>query len=158
MYMNQAYLLSIDGETIPVENHPSIHIEEDFNDICNLVETYGADKIRTVVQIYKQSGQHKNEILDYYCQNWCKVRAWGTFYDEVTFRITSKGLNWYNTIIQFLINHHEYSKSLITVESDKLEGSKKVYWDKITYAQSIDPSNEDILASKLPNYESLIVV
>lgn len=39
--MNEAYLLSIDGNEIPVECHSSIHIEEDFDDICTIVNTYG---------------------------------------------------------------------------------------------------------------------
>lgn len=138
MYLNQAYLLSIDGNTIPVENHPSIHIQEDFTDICNLVEKYGPDRFKTMVYEYRRSGQYKQQILDFYCQNWCKVRTWGTFYDEVTFRITSKDINWYNTIVGFLLHHAEYNKSQITVESDKLEGSRKVYWNKLSYIECIN--------------------
>lgn len=97
--MNQAYLLNIDGQEILVENHPSIHIDEDFNDICSLVDMYGSDEIKELVKEYRTNGQYRDKILNYYCQNWCKLRTWGTFCDEVTFRITSHGTNWYNTIL-----------------------------------------------------------
>lgn len=158
MYLNQAYLLDIDGNVLPVENHPSIHIESDFEDICKILESYGSDNARNLVESYKSSGNHKEDILQYYCQNWCKVRTWGTFYEEVTFRITSKGLNWYNTILQFLLDHEEYKRSLISVESDRIEGPRKVYWDKLSYDEAVDPKNEEILASKLPNYNQIVVL
>ena len=118
---------------------------------------YGSDEIKELVKEYRTNWQHKEDILNFYCQNWCKVRTWGTFYDEVTFRITSHGTNWYNTILQFLLNHPMYNNSRITVESDKLDGQRKIYWNNISYQEAINPENEEILASKLPNYESLII-
>ena len=157
MYMNQAYLLNIDGQEILVENHPSIHVDEDFNDICSLVDMYGSDKIKELVKEYRTNGQHRDEILNYYCQNWCKVRTWGTFCDEVTFRIISHGTNWYNTILQFLLNHPMYSNSKIAVESDKPDEQRRLYWNNISYQDAINPENEEVLASKLPSYESLII-
>lgn len=127
MYMNKAYLLDINGNTIQVDNHPSIHIESDFIIIYDLVEQYGSDKLKEYVKLYKETGTHKDDILKFYCQNWCKIRTWGTYYDEVTFRITSIGVNWYHTIVEFLLKHTEYYKSSITVEADKLEGSRRIY-------------------------------
>lgn len=156
--MNEAYLLSIDGNEIPVECHPSIHIEEDFDDICTIVNTYGGDKQKELVTQYKKISEVKEDIIRFYCENWCKVRPWGTFCEEVTFRITSSNLNWYNTIVEFLLKHPAYSNSKITVETDKLNGVRKVYWDNVSYKDAIDPKYETILASKLPNYESLIML
>ena len=156
--MNEAYLLSIDGDEIQVECHPSIHIEEDFDDICTLVNEYGGDKQKELVSKYKKKGEGKEDIIRFYCENWCKVRPWGTFCEEVTFRITSSNLNWYNTIVEFLLKHPAYSNSKITIETDKLNGVRKVYWNNISYKDAIDPKNETILASKFPDYGSLIIL
>lgn len=50
-----------------------------------------------------------------------------------------------------------YNNSKITVESDKLDEQRRLYWNNISYQDAINPENEEVLASKLPSYESLII-
>ena len=149
-YMGQAWLLSRNGESLKVMNHPSIDFE--FESIVELLQEHGNNHIKQVIDRYLSTGNPdlKSEIVEYYNDTWCKVRSWGTFGDEVTFRITSKSYNWYPTIVKFLEEHPQFSRSMITVESYKTK-VKRIFWNKISYSEAIDRNNETILAAKLQN-------
>jgi hypothetical protein len=147
-YMGSAWLLSKDGTEIEVYKHPNERIE--FDSIVDLVNEYGGKLGKRIVNDYlaEPNEINKTKVMDIYNNNWCKVRTWGTFGEELTFRITSTNFNWYNTIIEFLLRHKR-TNQLITVETVK-NGNCKIYWDKITYADAINPENQMILESKLP--------
>ena len=154
MYMGKACLLSIDGTEIEVENHPSVSISDDFNDICEVIKTHGDDIGKNLVSAYESDGTNIEDILVYYQVNWCKVRTWGTFQDELTFRIESTDKNWYRAIIDFLLRHLEFKDSEITVES---ANKKIIYWDKVTYEYATDSQNEQILSASLIEYDDSII-
>lgn len=147
-YMGQAWLLSKNGDELKVMNHPSIDFE--FDSIIDLILDYGSDAIQHTADEYLASGDEnlKTEIAEYYNDTWCKVRTWGTFGEEVTFRITSNDFNWYPVIVNFLESHTQFSRSLITVESYKSK-VKHIFWNRIPYSEAVDRNNETILASKL---------
>lgn len=148
-YMGKAWLLSRDGQEISVLNHPSESFE--FESIVDIITEHGSTSERAVAEKYAKtpSDALKSKILSIYNRNWCKVRTWGTFQEEVTFRITSTDYNWYRTIVNFLVNHPNFIHSSITVESDKVSGVRKIYWDSIDYKSAIDSSNERILSSQI---------
>lgn len=150
-YIGKAWLLSKSGQEIEVLNHPSATFE--FESIVYVVTIYGSNSERKIADQYNKTPTEslKQQVLNIYNNNWCKVRTWGTFNDEITFRITSAGYDWYNVIIDFLLNHPEFKRSAVTVEADKSSGTKCIYWDRETYVFAIDAANETVLASKLLN-------
>lgn len=148
-YTGTAWLLSRDGQEIPVLHHPSESFE--FESIVDIVAEHGTSVERAVAEQYMQKPDDslKAQLLSIYAENWCKVRTWGTFHEEVTFRITSIGFDWYFVVVEFLLRHKEFQNSEITVESDKASGSRKLYWNRIPYQDAIDAANEFVLASQL---------
>lgn len=147
-YMGSAWLLSKDGQEISVLHHPSESFE--FESIVDIVAEYGTSNEKFIANQYMKNPNDKlkDKLLSIYAENWCKVRIWGTFNEEVTFRITSVGFNWYLVIVEFLLNHREFQRSVITVESDKTSGSRRIYWDRIEYRDAIDTANEAVLSSQ----------
>lgn len=99
--MCQAWLLSRDGVVISVLNHPSEKFE--FDSILDIIKKYGNHTARNLADEFMcdPTDNRKQSLLDYYNNNWCKVRTWGTFQEEVTFRITSNRFNWYHVILDF---------------------------------------------------------
>lgn len=148
-YMGKAWLLSKSGQSIEVLNHPSETFE--FESVVDVIVSYGSASEKSIAKQYLEfpTEKLKNKLLDIYNNNWCKVRTWGTFQEEITFRITSAGYNWYNTIVNFLLDHPEFKRSEITVESNKSSGSKYTYWERVGYNSTVDSSNESILAASL---------
>lgn len=147
-YMGRAWLLSKSGQEIPVLNHPSETFE--FESVVEVVLDYGSVSEQKIASQYLESPtpELKSRLLSIYNNNWCKIRTWGTFQEEVTFRITSTGYNWYDTIVDFLLRHPEFKNSEITVEADKSSGIKKTYWERIGYKSAVDSANESILAAQ----------
>lgn len=148
-YMGRAWLLSRTGQEIRVLNHPSETFE--FESIVDVISKYGSVSEQKAALQYLESptSELKNNLLSIYNNNWCKIRTWGTFQEEVTFRITSIGYNWYDAIVDFLLRHTEFKNSEITVESDKSSGIRKTYWERVGYKSAVDSANESILASQL---------
>ena len=146
-YMWSAWLLSKYGTEIEVYKHPNENFE--FDSIVDIVEQYAGSAGYELASNYKLNPSEvlKAKILDIYNNNWCKVRTWGTFGEELTFRITSNNFNWYNTIVEFLLRHPR-SNTSITVETSK-NGKYAIYWDKIPYSYAIDPENSRILENYL---------
>lgn len=149
--MGKAWLLSKSGKLIDVEFHPSINYQ--FNDVVELVCQYGDAEEQALVNKFKLTPTEaiKDDILNIYLNNWCKIRVWGTFSEEVTFRINSVKFDWYSIIVEFLIKHPQFKNSLITVESDKINGIIKTFWDRISYNDAVDTTNATILAAKIKN-------
>ena len=148
-FAGDAYLLCRDGNTISVLNHPSSDFE--FDSVVYVLSEYGDPATKKLAAQYASdpSEELKVRILAIYDNNWCKVRDWEGR-RLVTFRITSTdSFNWYRIIVEFLIAHTEYKRSVVTVESDKRTGVRKVYWDEIPYDQAIAPEHETIMATKL---------
>jgi len=147
-YFGNAYLLTRNGDEIDVLNHPTENFE--FESILYLLENFGTEEDKRLALEYEQNqfDYLKDQILQNYNENYCKVRVWGIFADEVTFRITSTDkFNWYNIIVEFLLKHR-YTNSLITVESNKNE-NYRIYWNKVTYDCAVNPINKMILEKKL---------
>lgn len=146
-FTGDAYLLSRDGTTISVLNHPSSDFE--FESILYILSEYGDERAKKLIDKYELSPTYdlRIQILSIYDNTWCKVRDWEGR-RLVTFRITSTdSFNWYNVIVEFLINHTEYKRSYVTVEADKRTGVRKTYWDEISYEDAISPTNEIIIAT-----------
>lgn len=146
-YMGTAWLLAKDGTEIEVYKHPNERIE--FDVIVDLINEYGGSLGKKIANDYiaEPNEDNKSKVMNIYNETWCKVRTWGTFGEELTFRITSTGYNWYNTIVEFLLRHKR-TNQLITVETVK-NGKSKIYWDKISYTDAINPENQTLLESKL---------
>lgn len=146
-YMDSAWLLSKDGNEIEVVNHPNENFE--FDTIVELIKLYGTSNEQKYANEYNinPTSENKSKLLNIYNNKWCKVRTWGTFGEELTFRITSTNFNWYNIIIEFLLRHKR-TNILITVESYKND-IHKIYWDKVPYKEAIDLANQIILENKL---------
>lgn len=147
--MGRAWLLSRDGIEVEVSNHPLPKYQ--FEDIIEVLSTYGTNRERNLVSQYKDTNDSglRDQIISAYNDNWCKIRSWGNFNEELIFRINSVGFNWYRQIIDFLLTHPMFKNSAITVESDKSSGSRKVYWDKISYSDAIDSKYEEVLATQI---------
>lgn len=148
-FMDNAYLLGIDGEVISVLNHPSADFE--FESIVYVLSEYGNGMDKKLATEYTNhpTDELKAKLVAKYNDRWCKVRVWENG-KLVTFRITStNSYNWYGAIINFLIDHPGFKTSKITVESDKSTGVRKTYWNEISYADAISPEYETILATKL---------
>lgn len=146
--MNEAYLLSNYGEVIEVLNHPSDTFE--FESILEVLSEYGNHRSKCLVEDYYKNPTEsiKNKILFIYDNSWCKVRVW-EYGRLVTFRITSTNtFNWYKCIVEFLLDNPSFKNSKITVESDKRTGTRRIYWNEITYEQAISPQYETILATR----------
>lgn len=139
MYGN-AWLLDKSGNCIEVYAHPSESFE--FDSIVDIVSEYGSDADKKNCQIWNltHSETAKSAILNSYNQNWCKVRLWWD--NKLTFKITSTGFNWYQIIVEFLLNNPRFSSTKITVYN----AYEKTYWDEATYDYSIDPANEEVLS------------
>lgn len=146
-YLGSAWLLDRSGVEIPVENHPSSLIGDE---VANLIDQCGSPSEQKIARDYLNTKRDElKEKLNYiYNENWCKVRVWGNFSEEVTFRITSTGFNWYSIIIEFLIRHPGLNRSLVTVEADSRIKSKHIYWDSMSVEDILNPANEQILSSK----------
>ena len=146
--LGKAYILDRLGRETIVENHPSKNIEFE---VPAFISEYGnqaemEEAIDYLVHQTEDIKQHLNKIYD---EKWCKVRVWGRMQEEVTFRITSTGFNWYTIIVDFLLNHTEYQNSKITVESNKDNAGYKQYWNQESVEDILDPKNETILSNKL---------
>lgn len=139
-YLGNAYLLDKDGNEYDVLHHPTDSFE--FESVLYLLDEYGSDYAKKLSAKYKSSPNDdlKEKIIDIYNNMFCKVRVWGAFAEEITFRIESTGFNWYNIIIDFLIRH-SYKRSLITVENNR----HKVYWKNVSFDYVINPENEVVL-------------
>jgi hypothetical protein len=148
-FVGAAWLLSQNGAEIMVEGHPIPQYQ--FEQIVELIVKHGSDSQSKLALEYQlnPSDELHDKLLAIYQDGWCKVRAWGTFYDEVTFRITSTSFNWYDVIVKFLLNHPMFKNSLITVESDKSSGVRKTFWHKISYFDAISDEYSSVLASVL---------
>lgn len=152
-FSGDAYLLCRDGTAIPVLNHPSADFE--FESIVYVLSEYGDPRAKDLAAQYENNPTElvKSQILNIYDNTWCKVREWEGR-RLVTFRITSTDtFNWYRVITDFLIMHTEYARSVITVESDKRTGMRKIYWDEVPYAAAISPTQEIIMATRQGTYE-----
>lgn len=145
MYTDSAYLLQSNGFAFPVENHPSINNPDDYQDIADVIVKYGNTKESNIAKHFKSSGCNCDLVFDIYQRNWCKVRVWGTFQEDLTFRIALTDVHWYGAILQFLLNHPEFNKCNITVESDKRNKNKKVYWKDVSAKYILDPCNAPAL-------------
>lgn len=156
-FMGRAWLLAKDGSTIEVEKHPTPKYQ--FDEIVDVVLSYGNDREQAIAQNYLDTEDEllAEQVLDIYYNNWCKVRTWGNFNEEVTFRINSDGFDWYRVIVDFLIDHPMFKNSVITVESDKASGVRKTYWQDIPYAEAIDDSNAAVLASQLDDRDIVVL-
>ena len=148
-FTDKAWLLSREGKAISAYKHPTQKYQ--FDEIIELINEYGSNKAKSIVEAYHTSPTEplKEEIIRYYYHNWCKVRSWGIYNDEVTFRISIDDFNWYSVIVCFLTEHPMFRRSRITVESDTLLQQKSVYWDNIPYSEAIGIENATILKSKL---------
>lgn len=155
--MGRAWLLAKDGSTIEVEKHPTPKYQ--FDEIVDVILSYGSASEQAIAQKYLDTEDETlaQQILSIYYNNWCKVRTWGNFNEEVTFRINSDGYDWYRVIIDFLLDHPMFKNSVITVESDKASGVRKTYWQDIPYAEAIDDSNATVLASQLEDRDVVIL-
>ena len=154
-FAGDAYLLCRDGAAIPVLNHPSADFE--FESIVYVLSEYGDPSAKDLATQYENNPTEllKSQILNIYDNTWCKIREWEGR-RLVTFRITSTDtFNWYRVITDFLIMHTEYARSVITVESDKRTGMRKIYWDEVPYAEAISPTQEIIMATRRGAYEKL---
>ena len=156
-FMGRAWLLAKDGSTIEVEKHPTPKYQ--FDEIVDVVLSYGSASEQAIAQKYLDTEDETlaQQVLSIYYNNWCKVRTWGNFNEEVTFRINSDGYDWYRVIIDFLLDHPMFKNSVITVESDKTSGVRKTYWQDIPYAEAIDDSNATVLASQLEDKDVVIL-
>ena len=147
-FAGDAYLLCRDGSTISVLNHPSSDFE--FESVIYVLSEYGDEAAKEVAKQYETnpSDELKQQALTIYDNTWCKVRDWEGR-RLVTFRITSTdSFNWYRTIVDFLIAHTEYKRSVVIVETDKRTGVIKTYWDEIPYDVAVSPEQETIMATK----------
>ena len=147
-FIGDAYLLCRDGTVIPVLNHPSANFE--FESVVYVLSEYGDDNAKSLAKQYEitPSEELRNKILTVYDNTWCKIREWEGR-RLVTFRITSTdSYNWYRAIVDFLLTHIEYQRSVITVETDKRTGVRRVYWDEVPYADAVSPEFKTILATK----------
>ncbi|MBR3667821.1 MAG: hypothetical protein IKN66_11805 [Ruminococcus sp.] len=145
----KAWLLSRDGIAIPVYKHPNPKYQ--FDEIILLSKEYGDEGVKELCSEYESSpsGSLQDKIVSYYHQNWCKVRAWGIFNEELTFRICPDSLDWYPVIVGFLLEHPMFRKSLITVETDTQYTAKYTFYDKIGYDYAVDKKNAEILTNLL---------
>ena len=136
----KAWLLDRTGNYVDVFAHPSESFE--FDSIVDIVSKYGSSVDKWNCDQYKQnpSDELKQAILYTYNQNWCKVRLWWD--NELTFRITSTDFNWYKPIVEFLLTCPFVRNTTITAEN--ISGT--IYWDNVSYEDSIDPANEAILS------------
>lgn len=148
-FMGMAWLLSKDGTAISVEKHPTPKYQ--FDEIVEVVSTYGSDREKAIALDYyvNPTDELAGAILNIYYNNWCKVRTWGNFNEEVTFRINPDGFDWYRVIVDFLIDHPMFKNSVVTVESDKPSGVRKTFWQDIPYADAISDENSEVLASAI---------
>ena len=144
-----AFLLGRDGTTVSVNCHPIIPEETDV--AITYILYYGDADHRKLAEAYQKNpnADLRDTLISYYENNWCKVRDWGDLdQTDLTFRITSDDkFNWYNVIIGFLLERKWGDNTVITAE--RMKPIHKVYWDRIIYAEAIDPVNETILATKL---------
>jgi hypothetical protein len=109
-------------------------------EIAGLLIKHDSYKARILAEKYlsAQTDELRDQLTSYYQYNWCKVRAWGNFNEEVTFRICTGKHNWYPVIVRFLKAHPMFKNSTITVESDTSVVPKAVYWDKAPYSEAIN--------------------
>jgi len=151
----KAWLLSREGIAIPVYKHPNPKYQ--FDEIFLLAKKYGDETVKKLCSEYGNSPSESlhDKIVSYYRQNWCKVRAWGIFNEELTFRICPDSLDWYPVIVGFLLEHPIFRKSLITVEFDTQYTAKCTFWNKISYDYAVDKKNaktlSDLLIKELSN-------
>ena len=148
----KAWLLSREGIAIPVYKHPNPKYQ--FDEILLLSKEYGDEGVKELCSEYERSpsGSLHDKIVSYYFQNWCKVRAWGTFNEELTFRVCPDPNEWYPVIVGFLLENPMFKKSLITVETDTLYTAKYTFWNKISYDYAVDKKNAEFLTNSLIMY------
>lgn len=147
----KAWLLDRDSNYIDVYAHPSESFE--FDSVVDIVEQYGSKLDKWNCKEYRSNPttELKQAILYTYNQNWCKVRLWWD--NKLTFRIASTDFNWYKPIIDFLLTCPFAKYSTITVENT----AGKIYWDNISYEDSIDPANEAILSDCFIDSELIVL-
>lgn len=146
-FAGDAYLLCKDGTSIFVLNHPSSDFE--FESIIYILSEYGNATDRELAQRYQADPNEnlRQLILSIYDNTWCKVREWEGR-RLVTFRITSTdSFDWYPVILDFLLEHSEYKRSYITVETDKRTGVIRSYWEDVPYSDAISPEYEKVMAT-----------
>ena len=152
--IGEAWLLNRAGNCIEVHAHPSESFE--FESIVSLISEYGLESDKANCKTWRSthSDASKTAILDSYHQNWCKVRLWKD--NKLTFRIASKGFNWYSVIYGFLNRNPQVSSARITVS----DGNGIIYWDDLTYDYCVEFSSNEALSTAFlksyPNYEELI--
>ncbi len=141
----KAWLLSRDGIAIPVYKHPNP--KHQFDEILLLSKEYGDEGVKELCSEYESSPSELlyEKIASYYHQNWCKVRAWGIFNEELTFRICPNPNDWYPVIVGFLLEKPMFKQSLITVETDTQYTAKYTFWNKISYDYAVDKKNAEVL-------------
>lgn len=138
--IGDAWLLNRAGNCIEVHAHPSESFE--FESIVNLVSEYGSKLAKSNSEVWKStnSDASKAAILYSYYLNWCRVRLWKD--NKLTFRVATKGINWYEAILDFLVSHPQVSTARITVsDADEIN-----LWDGVSYDHCIDPVNKETLS------------
>ncbi len=152
IYIFKAWLLSREGIAIPVYKHPNPKYQ--FDEILLLSKEYGDEGVKELCSEYESShsGLLQEQIVSYYRQNWCKVRAWGIFNEELTFRVSPDSPEWYPVIVGFLLKRSMFKQSLITVETDTLYTAKYTFWNKISYDYAVDKKNAEFLTNSLIMY------
>ncbi len=133
-----AWLLSINGEEIPVDRHPRSDFQ--FEQIVELIAKFGTESQKCLAITYQRSPTESiyDQLLSIYQNEWCKVRAWGVFCDEVTFRINADINRWKYSITNFLLKHPMFKSSLITVETDKSAYIRKPFLNKVSYTEALE--------------------
>ena len=86
-FTNRAWLLSITGKAISVLHHPAANFE--FYNIPVILLEHGSELEQEIARgfIDHPTEEQKHIVLALYHKNWCKVRVWGCFSEEVLFRI-----------------------------------------------------------------------
>jgi hypothetical protein len=136
-------MLKKDGTEIAVENHPPPKIDGELTDFFR---QFGSDFLQNPVADDSSSrfAEVTAMLEAVYEETWCKVRVWGNFSEEVTFRLISSDESWYPAIALFLQKHIELNRSLVSVYN-----GKNVVWDKLSTDYILDTANAAVLSEKL---------
>lgn len=133
-YIGRAWLLNLNGTEIEVKNHPSIHCGE-LIEIAKLIQKYGDEEERSIAINYLKNSNIKHqkaiadELENIYKNKWIKVRVWGVYSDEITFRISDVS-KADAAITQFLKRHKELQNCKITIINE--EGNMKMKSETIS--------------------------
>lgn len=115
-FTNRAWLLSITGKAISVLHHPAANFE--FYNIPVILLEHGSELEQEIARgfIDHPTEEQKQIVLALYHKNWCKVRVWGCFSEEVLFRIPEHNVQWKRVIADFLSEHRRFERAKITIE------------------------------------------